>query len=344
MNLLPTLARLLPPERAHRLAIHALRLGLIPTAPETPELRVRAFGRELPNPIGLAAGFDKNAEAFVGALELGFGFVEVGTVTPKPQPGNPRPRVFRLTEDGALINRLGFNNAGLDVVRRRLEARDPSLGCVGANIGMNRGSEDPLADYAVCLRALHPLVDYLTVNVSSPNTPGLRELQALERLQALLSGLIEVREQCTDPAKRLLVKIAPDLTEAEEDDVAAAALASGVDGMIVSNTTVARPDGLRSRHRAETGGRSGRPLLGPSTAMLARMRKRVGDRLLLIGVGGVGSAADVVAKRAAGARLVQLYTALASDGFPLVGRIVRDLDAVDPATVRARVRDRLGES
>ena len=318
------LSHLLPPETAHRLAVRALPLLPSRAALASPRLRTRLCGLNLPNPVGLAAGFDKNAEAFAGALRQGFGWVETGSVTPRPQAGNPKPRLFRLVEDEAVINRMGFNNDGLEAVAARLAGRDPSVGIVGANIGINKDSTDPVGDYVLGLRRFLPLVDYVTVNISSPNTPGLRGLQRREPLERLLAALIEARGTVRKP---LLVKIAPDLDEAGEEDIAEVALASGVDGLIISNTTVARPP-LRSSHRDETGGLSGRPLLGPSTALLRRMAGRVRGRLALVGVGGIASGADAYAKIRAGASAVQLYTGMVYGGLGLARRVARELDAL----------------
>jgi len=330
-------------ETAHRLTVRALAAGLGPRAAggDPPALAVAAGGIAAPNPVGLAAGFDKNAEAFAGALRLGFGFVEAGTVTPRPQAGNPRPRLFRLPEDGAVINRMGFNNQGLDAVAARL-ARRTGGGVVGANIGANKDSADRVADYVAGLRRLHGLADYLVVNVSSPNTPGLRDLQAGDALQRLLGELAAARAGLAGPRKPLWLKIAPDLAEDEAGAVALAAIAHGLDALVVGNTTVARPDGLRGRHRGEAGGLSGRPLMAPSTRLLAAVRRRVGAGIALVGVGGVASGADAYAKIRAGASLVQLYSALVYEGPGLVGRIRRDLAALLARDGFARVADAVG--
>lgn len=257
-------------------------------------------------------------------MRLGFGFVEVGTVTPRPQPGNPRPRVFRLAEDGGLINRLGFNSGGLDRLAARLQRRRRDGGIVGVNIGKNRDSSDAAADYAEGVRRTAGLADYLVVNVSSPNTPGLRDLQARAVLEELLRTVLAARQQ-SGARPPLLVKIAPDLGAEERADIAAAALAAGIDGIVVSNTTIARPPGLQSRSASEAGGLSGKPLLAPSTALLADIYRLTDGRLPLIGVGGVASAADAYAKIRAGASLVQLYTALVYEGPALLGQIKRGL-------------------
>ena len=331
------LLHLLPPETAHRLAIRGL--PFLPARPLTaaPRLRTALAGLDLPHPIGLAAGFDKNAEAHAALLRQGFAFVETGTVTPRPQPGNPRPRLFRLPEDRALINRLGFNNDGLAAVRPRLAGRDRALGVVGVNIGMNKDATDPAAAYAAGLAAFGPLADYVTVNVSSPNTPGLRALQKREALAALLEALEPHRG-----ATPLFLKVAPDLEPADEDAVAELCLAHRVDALIVSNTTIARPATLRSAAAGETGGLSGLPLFPRSTRLLARMAVRLGGRVPLVGVGGVASGADAYAKIRAGALAVQLYTALVYRGPGIVRRIVAELDALLARDGFARLEDAVG--
>ncbi len=325
------LLHLLPPEAAHRAAIR-----LLPWLPPRrraprPRLAVRLAGLDLPHPVGLAAGFDKDAEAFASLLRQGFAWVEVGTVTPRPQPGNPRPRLFRLAADRAVVNRMGFNNAGAEAMARRLEGRRRGDGVVGVNIGINKDTADPGADYVVGLNRFHALADYVTVNVSSPNTPGLRALQQREPLDALLADLGTARERLAAAegrARPLFLKIAPDLEPAAEADIAALALAHGVDALIVGNTTVARPSSLRSRAAAaEAGGLSGRPLFAPSTLLLARLAVRLQDRVPLVGVGGIGNGADAYAKLRAGAVAVQLYTALVYEGPGLVGRILGELEA-----------------
>jgi dihydroorotate dehydrogenase len=322
------LLRLLPPEAAHRASIAALSAGVAPdaAAPDPPSLRIALWGWQFPNPIGLAAGFDKNAEVPDVMLRFGFGFVETGTVTPRPQRGNPKPRLFRLREDRALINRLGFNNEGLETVRERLAVRRGRPGLVGANLGKNKESADAIADYVAGVKAMGALADYLVVNVSSPNTPGLRDLQRKASLLALIAALKSARALAAAPdPPPLLLKIAPDLSESERAEIAEAALETGLDGMIISNTTVARPAELRSPHARETGGLSGKPLFAPSTALLAQMWRLTRGQIPLIGVGGVASGADAYAKIRAGASLVQLYTALIYEGPGLVLRIKRDL-------------------
>ena len=315
--------RVFPAEAAHRATIKlgSVFLGLLPRAlPDDPRLAIRVLGRDFPNPIGLAAGFDKDAEVPDAMARFGFGFVECGTVTPRPQGGNPRPRLFRLPRDGAVINRMGFNNKGMENAARNLSRRKgPAI--TGINIGANKDSTDRIADYAAAFFRLAPLADYVTVNVSSPNTPGLRGLQNREELARLLQSLAAARGSLAVP---LLLKIAPDLDEAALDAIAEVALASGIEGLIVSNTTIARP-ALASAHRGEAGGLSGKPLFAPSTEILKQMRRRLGSRLVLVGVGGVASGADAYAKIRAGASLVQLYTALAYQGPGLVRRIKREL-------------------
>jgi dihydroorotate dehydrogenase len=318
----------LPPETAHRLSVTGLRWGLGRLVagrpePDPPSLGQTLWGRIFPNPIGIAAGFDKEAQVPDALLRLGLGFAETGTVTPRPQTGNPQPRLFRLPEDGAVINRLGFNSAGLEPTLARLRSRRRT-GIVGVNLGKNRTTEDTAADYLEGIRQIGGLVDYLVINVSSPNTPGLRELQRRDILDDLLRRLVRARDAAA-PGTPLLVKIAPDLTPTEVADIAALAGPSGVDGLVVANTTVARPPGLRSPHAGEQGGLSGRPLFGPSTALLREIYELTEGSIPLIGVGGITSATDAYAKIRAGASLVQLYTALVFEGPGLIGRIKRDL-------------------
>jgi len=286
-------------------------------------LEVRALGRDFSNPIGLAAGFDKNAEVPDAMLKLGFGFVECGTVTPRPQAGNPRPRLFRLTEDRAVINRMGFNGAGMEAVAARLSSRTRQ-GVVGINIGANKDSADRIADYRETFARLAPFADYVAVNVSSPNTPGLRGLQDRDALSRLLALLTDARAKLTSPLP-LLLKIAPDLDGHSLDDIASVTLGAGLEGLIVSNTTTARPPSLKSPLAAQAGGLSGAPLLSLSTKILREMRARVGDRVTLVGVGGISSGADAYTKIRNGATLVQLYTALAFEGPGLISRIKREL-------------------
>jgi dihydroorotate dehydrogenase len=325
-RLIHPILRRLPREAAHELSLRVLELGLgrllgasATPEPDPPELAQRLWGRDFANPVGLAAGYDKDGRVPDAMLGLGFGFVEVGTVTPRPQPGNPKPRLFRLEQDQAIINRMGFNSGGLDTACRRLSRRTRS-GIVGVNLGKNRDSENAAADYTEGILRAARFADYLVINVSSPNTPGLRELQRRALLASLLERLIKVRDEtgCRVP---LLVKVAPDLSSEECEDIAQVALETGVDGLVVSNTTIQRPPGLASRHALEPGGLSGRPLFAPSTALLAEMYRLTQGRLLLIGVGGIASAEDAYAKIRAGASLVQLYTALVFAGPALVGQI-----------------------
>lgn len=319
----------LDPERAHHLTVLALRSGLLPRAAavDDPRLGVQAFGRRFANPVGLAAGFDKNAEVIDAMLGQGFGFAEAGSITPRPQAGNPRPRIFRLAEDRAVINRLGFNNQGLDAAAGRLAARRQRPGIVGANLGANKDSTDRIEDYVTGLRRLGPLVDYVTINVSSPNTPGLRALQGRAELDELLGRLYAARKELPR-AVPLVLKIAPDLTAEDRADIAAVALDHGLEGLIVGNTTIGHRGALRSPARGETGGLSGVPLYAPSTAILADMYRLTAGKILLIGTGGIASGADAYAKIRAGATLVQLYTALIYRGPGLVGEIKRDLAAL----------------
>lgn len=317
-------------ETAHVMTVKALKVApVLPCGPDDPSLATTVFGLRFPNPVGLAAGFDKNAEAPDGALGLGFGFVEVGGVTPLPQPGNPRPRVFRLSEDEAVINRYGLNSEGMEAVAARLARRRDRGGIVGINLGANKDSADRAADYAVLARRLAPLADFLTINVSSPNTPGLRDLQAENALDDLVARTLAARDDaCGGPRRTpVLIKIAPDLSLPELDGMIAVALRRGIDGMVISNTTVARPESLRHAARAETGGLSGRPLFGPSTRLLAQACLRIERRMPLVGVGGVDSAETAWAKIGAGASLVQFYTAMVYKGPGLVRQITEGLAA-----------------
>lgn len=315
----------LDPEQAHRLTVNLLKFAPLPRPrADDPRLATRVFGLNFPNPIGLAAGFDKHAEVPDALLRLGFGFVEVGTVTPRPQVGNPRPRLFRLDVDGAVINRLGFNSQGADIVLKRLAARVDAGGVVGVNIGANRDSRDRVLDYVRMIKQFAPVASYIVVNVSSPNTPGLRALQQAEALDDLLGRVGEAREFATRNAgpTPLLLKIAPDLSLAELDDIVGVARARRIDGMIVGNTTVGRPNSLRDADLAtQTGGLSGRPLFALSTRMLAETYVRVEDAFPLIGTGGVDSGATALAKFRAGASLIQLYSALVFRGLRLITEI-----------------------
>jgi dihydroorotate dehydrogenase len=315
------LLRRLPAETAHDLTLALVgRIKLPRRFPDPPSLQVTAMGLSFPNPVGLAAGFDKNAAVPDAMARLGFGFVECGTVTPRPQAGNPRPRLFRLREDRAVINRMGFNNDGMLQAAKNLAARSGS-GLVGINIGANKDSQDRIADYRLAFSKLAPLADYVTVNISSPNTPGLRGLQNKDELTRLIDAVLQARGGMQKP---VLVKIAPDLDEEALDQIAAVALMKKIDGLIVTNTTIARPP-LKSAHASETGGLSGAPLLEPSTRILKAMRRRVGANLVLVGAGGIAGGADAYAKIRAGASLVQLYSALVYQGPGLVTRIKSEL-------------------
>ncbi|MDK9722119.1 MAG: quinone-dependent dihydroorotate dehydrogenase [Rhodospirillales bacterium] len=323
----PLLKRL-DPEEAHRLAIKALACGLLPnlSRPDPLMLKTLLWGLTFPNPIGLAAGFDKNAEAPDGLFRLGFGFVELGTVTPLPQEGNPKPRLFRLAEDEAIINRMGFNNDGAVAVRSRLVRHKNRSGILGVNLGKNKTTEDAAADYEKGVMLLAPMADYVVVNISSPNTPGLRALQGRDALSALL-GRTRSALKTAMPGKSppLLVKVAPDLEAQDRKDIADVALACAIDGLVVSNTTIARPQSLKSAQCSETGGLSGKPLFVPSTEILADFYRLTAGRLPLIGVGGVASGADAYAKIRAGASLVQVYSALIYKGPMLIERIKSEL-------------------
>lgn len=335
--------RLLPPETAHRATLSLLGVAgpLLPQAEaDDPRLAVEALGLRFGNPIGLAAGFDKDAMVPDAMAKFGFGFVECGTVTPRPQIGNPRPRLFRLDADRAVVNRMGFNNQGMDVMASRL-ARRARSGIVGINIGANKDSADRSADYREAFAKLASFASYVTVNVSSPNTPGLRGLQNKSELEHLLTLLTDTRAKMGLRVP-LLLKIAPDIDPAGADDIASVSLASGIEGLIVSNTTIARPASLKSPEAQQSGGLSGPPLFAPSTALLRAMRQRLGTRLVLVGAGGVASGADVYAKIRAGASLVQLYTALAYEGPGLVAKLKRELLACLIRDGHAHVRDAIG--
>jgi dihydroorotate dehydrogenase len=340
-----SIMRLLPAETAHRLTIDALKTGIArPVADlDDPRLAVtlRRSGLRLPNPIGLAAGFDKNAEVIAPMLGFGFGFVECGTVTPRPQPGNPRPRLFRLPQDRAVINRMGFNNEGLGpFVRRMAAARN--LGVIGANVGANKDSKDRIADYVAGVKAVWPHCSYITINVSSPNTPGLRGLQDRGALEDLLGRVGEAACEMDAVVKNrpLFLKVAPDLDDKAIADIAEVVRAQAwLSGLIVSNTTVDRPESLVSRHKGEAGGLSGAPLMEKSTRVLAAFAAALGDSLDLIGAGGIASGADVIAKVRAGAQAVQLYSAMALEGPGIVARIKSELIAAMAAEGAAALSD-----
>jgi dihydroorotate dehydrogenase len=340
------LLRWLDAEDAHRLAIQGLKL-LPPMRPrpDDSKLAVRAFGLNFPNPVGMAAGFDKNAEVPDALLKLGFGFVEIGTVTPFPQSGNPRPRLFRLDRDEAVINRMGFNNDGAQSVLRRLAARASHGGIVGVNVGANKDSTDRVADYVQLIEIFAPLASYFTVNVSSPNTPGLRNLQQASQLDDLLAKVIDARERVREKAgdTPVLLKIAPDLGLAELDDVVHIARSRRVDGMIVANTTLARPSSLREADRAkEQGGLSGRPLLRLATRMVAETYVRAEGAFPLIGVGGIDSGGAALSRIRAGASLIQVYSSLVYKGIGLVEDIKRDLASTLLRTGRESLSEIVG--
>lgn len=313
-------------EAAHGLAIRALKTGLLPgdRRADAASLATKVWGRSLPNPIGLAAGFDKNAEVADAMLAQGFGLVEIGSVTPRPQEGNPRPRLFRLPEDRGVINRMGFPGHGLEAARARLAAR-PRRGFVGVNIGANKDSVDRAADYVTGCVALAPYADYLVCNVSSPNTPGLRTLQGRTELANLLK---RVQDAIAAKPAPLVVKIAPDATDDDLDDIVFVCRDLRLDGIIIGNTTLSRPASLKSDRCAETGGLSGAPLTALSTEVLRKTAQRVERQFPLIGCGGVGSGADAYAKIRAGATLVQLYSAMVYEGPPLIRRIKDELAAL----------------
>ncbi|MEH6359974.1 MAG: quinone-dependent dihydroorotate dehydrogenase [Amylibacter sp.] len=315
----------LDPELGHKLAIQSLNMGLLGgKGPySSPRLRSTLAGLDLPNPIGLAAGFDKNAQVIAPLLKTGFGFIEVGAATPKPQDGNPKPRLFRLTEDRASINRFGFNNDGMRVIANRLSQR-PDTGIVGLNLGANKTSSHRAIDYVKVLEVCGPYVDFATINVSSPNTEKLRDLQGRSALAALVAGVMETRDHL-DKRIPIFLKIAPDLTPTDIEDISYVARMSRIDAVIATNTTITR-DGLISEHGNETGGLSGAPLFEMSTQVLAQFSALLDGEVPLIGVGGISSAEQAYTKIKAGASAVQLYTALVYDGFSLVNKIARGLD------------------
>ncbi len=315
-------------ETAHNLAITALKWGVAGRRPFADDevLSSRIWGRVFRNPIGLAAGFDKNCAALRGLVSLGFGFIEVGTVTPRPQPGNPKPRLFRLDEDRAIVNRLGFNNDGLSAFVSRLSARTRGGGVVvGANVGANKDSPDRIRDYAEGARAVAPHADYIVVNVSSPNTPGLRSLQTLDNLTRIFDGVREARHEAGAEGVPVILKLAPDLDQDELRAICGFAVDRSVEGIVATNTTVERPAGLASRHRSEAGGLSGAPLFERSTEVLTEIYRRTGGTIPIIGVGGIASAEDAYRKIRAGASLVQIYSALIFHGPGIVSEISRDL-------------------
>ena len=335
------LMRRVDPERAHLLALRALRLGLAGRSREADaaSMAVEVLGRRFANPIGLAAGFDKDALAVPALMRLGFGFVETGTVTPRPQSGNPRPRLFRLAADQAVINRMGFNNAGLEAYIARLAQRPRGPVVLGANVGINKEGADPECDYPALIAAVAPHADYAVINVSSPNTPGLRDLQGETQLRAILRAVAE-RVPTRPP---LLVKIAPDISDEALAALVETCVAGGVQGLIVSNTTVSRPPGLRSPLACQAGGLSGAPLFRLSTAVLARAFLLTRGRLVLIGVGGIATGEHALTKILAGASLVQVYTAFAYAGPALIPRLKRELTAALSAGGFERMQDAVGK-
>ncbi|MCO4318785.1 quinone-dependent dihydroorotate dehydrogenase [Phyllobacterium sp. 21LDTY02-6] len=317
----------LEPERAHGLSIMALRSGIVPACatPGDPALRINVAGLDFPNPLGMAAGYDKNAEVPDALLKLGFGFAEVGTLTPLRQSGNPKPRIFRLVQDRAVINRLGFNNEGHEAAFRRLSERSGKRGIIGVNIGANKDSPDRIADYVAGIRRFAGVASYFAVNISSPNTPGLRDLQTRDSLKELLGRVLAERDRQQGSKRPVFLKIAPDLPEASLDDIAAELALHPLDGLVVSNTTLSRSGLINQLEQRETGGLSGAPLFERSTIVLAKMRQRVGADLPIIGVGGIDSAETALAKIRAGADLVQLYTGMIYKGPGIAAEIVKGL-------------------
>lgn len=319
------------PENAHGLAIAALKMGLVKgeNIPTDPRLGVKLWDLDFPNPLGMAAGFDKNAEVPDPLLGLGFGYTEVGTLTPLAQPGNPKPRMFRLAKDQAVINRLGFNNDGHAPARQRLEQRKGNGGIVGVNVGANKDSDDRSGDYVQGIEAFADLASYFTINISSPNTPGLRDLQARDALDDLLARSLAKRDETTKVVGRkvpVLLKIAPDVDEFGLDDICSVAIARGIDGMIVSNTTLDRYDSLNETAKTgEAGGLSGKPLFEKSTIALAKTRQRVGADMPLIGVGGIHDGKSAIEKIRAGANLVQFYSSMVYGGPGMVGQMLKDM-------------------
>ncbi|XP_067905326.1 dihydroorotate dehydrogenase (quinone), mitochondrial isoform X2 [Heterodontus francisci] len=333
---MPTLQRFVDPETAHTLSIRFISRGLIPWSKctDSSALEVNVFGQKFKNPVGIAAGFDKHGEAVAGLYKMGFGFVEVGSVTPQPQDGNPRPRVFRLEPDQAVINRYGFNSQGFIAVQQRLQARSETQEQLtkagrplGINLGKNKLSKDATADYVEGVRVLGPLADYLVVNLSSPNTPGLRALQSKDELRSLLEKVLKERDALKVNRKpAVLLKIAPDLTAQDIKDIARVVTELGVDGLIVTNTTVSRPQSLQDPLQTQLGGLSGVPLKEMSTQTVKDMYSLTKGRVPIIGVGGISSGADALEKIRAGATLIQLYTVFIYQGPPVVNKIKRELE------------------
>lgn len=345
-NVAGPLIRLLDPETAHGLALAALKRGWVPEPSDVddPRLHLAVWGHTFSNPIGLAAGFDKNAHAPDAMLRQGFGLVEVGSVTPRAQPGNPRPRLFRLSEDGAVVNRNGFNNDGMDAMFERLQARtEKAEGWVGVNFGKNKDTEEALDDYVAGINRLAKFADYIVVNVSSPNTPGLRSLQGKAPLASLMSGVREALDDLAlTSAPPLLLKVAPDLTDEDKQDIADVVLEQKIDGLIATNTTIERPESLQGSHKSQTGGLSGLPLFEPSTRVLSDFYKLTAGKVPLIGVGGVGNAHQAYAKIRAGASLVQLYSAMVYEGPGIARDIKRGLVELMVADGFERISDAIG--
>ncbi|WP_456386779.1 quinone-dependent dihydroorotate dehydrogenase [Profundibacter sp.] len=345
MNLLERLGikalHRLDPEQAHALSLKALNSGMMPLSGvfTTPRLQCEIAGLKLPNPVGLAAGFDKNATALAPLSRAGFGFIEVGAATPRPQDGNPKPRLFRLSDDAAVINRFGFNNEGMEAIALRLANR-PQGAVIGLNLGANKDSEDRAADFATVLAHCGPHLDFATVNVSSPNTERLRDLQGKEALTALLNGVMQTRKTLARPIP-VFLKIAPDLNEQELAEIAEVARDTGVDAIIATNTTLSR-DGLTSSHRNEMGGLSGAPLFEKSTRILAQLSALTDGKIPLIGVGGIGSPEQAYAKIRAGASAVQLYSAMVYQGLSLVTEIARGLDELLARDGHSNIKDAVG--
>lgn len=336
----------LDPEKAHNLSLLGLKTGVIrPVKQENdPVLATNLFGLSFPNPIGLSAGYDKNGSVLDGLLGLGFGFVEAGSVTPMPQKGNPKPRIFRLEEDGGVINRLGFNNKGLDVAVQNFGGKRRA-GIVGANLGANKNSGDRIGDYVTGLKRLAPLADYITVNISSPNTPGLRALQGKEELEELLGRVMDARSEITPsgkPAIPLLLKIAPDLNDEDKADIASVALATSLDGLIISNTTTTRPETLQNLQKIETGGLSGKPLKNLSLTLLKEMYRATKGGIPLVGVGGISSAEDAYERILAGASLIQFYSAMVYEGPYLAQRMAAGLSVLLKENGYLNVADAVG--
>jgi len=339
----------MPPEKAHNLTLSIMKSGLLPycETANDPALEQVLWGLKFPNPVGLSAGFDKNAEVIAASFRMGFGFIEVGTVTPRAQIGNPTPRIFRDEGAEAVINRMGFPNKGMNVFKNNLEkflgSKNRPVGAIGINIGMNKTTEVPAKDYAALILMLGPMADYITINISSPNTPGLRDLQKREPLLELLSAVTEARKKaCGAHLPPLLIKLAPDLDEAAQEELATTLIEGGVDGVILSNTTLDRPEYLPAAFRSEKGGLSGQPLTEKSTAIIHNFYKLTDGKLPIIGVGGISSAAQAYEKIKAGASLVQIYSALVFKGPQIIGEINKGLTDLLKADGYGNIREAIG--